>query len=124
MLIEVWIVEVWDIFGWFLGVCLGVIDLWVNRGGDGGYGIGGNNWVVFGSFYNDVVVFSGVGGIININGNFVNLFVSFFNVSSVGSFVFFIFNFVVNCFFILEFLVMEVDGKGRIVFSLCIIIVD
>lgn len=54
----------------------------------------------------------------------LNLCVDGFSGLVLGSFVFIFFNVVVWCFFNVEFLVLEVDGCGKIVFSLCLIMVD
>ena len=124
VLIEARIVEARDSFGRSLGVRLGGTDLRANRGGDGGYGIGGNNRVAFGSSYSDAVASSGAGGTTNTNGNFVNLPASLSNVSSVGSFALSIFNSAANRFLTLELSAMEADGKGRIVSSPRIITAD
>lgn len=124
VLIEARIVEARDSFGRSLGVRLGGSDLRANRGGDGGYGIGGNNRVAFGSSYSDAVASSGAGGTTNTNGNFVNLPASLSNVSSVGSFALSIFNSAANRFLTLELSAMEADGKGRIVSSPRIITAD
>ena len=124
VLIEARIVEARDTFGRSLGVRLGATDLRANRGGDGGYGIGGNNRVAFGSSYNDAVASSGAGGTTNTSGNFVNLPASLSNVSSVGSFALSIFNSAANRFLTLELSAMEADGKGRIVSSPRIITAD
>ncbi len=124
VLIEARIVEARDSFGRSLGVRLGGADLRANRGGDGGYGLGGNNRVAFGSSYADAVASSGAGGTTNANGNFVNLPASLSNVSSVGSFALSIFNSAANRFLTLELSAMEADGKGRIVSSPRIITAD
>lgn len=124
VLIEARIVEARDSFGRSLGVRLGGTDLRANRGGDGGYGIGGGNRVAFGSSYSDAVASSGAGGTTNTNGNFVNLPASLSNVSSVGSFALSIFNSAANRFLTLELSAMEADGKGRIVSSPRIITAD
>lgn len=124
VLIEARIVEARDSFGRSLGVRLGGTDLRANRGGDGGYGIGGNNRVAFGSSYSDAVASSGAGGTTNTNGNFVNLPASLSNVNSVGSFALSIFNSAANRFLTLELSAMEADGKGRIVSSPRIITAD
>lgn len=124
VLIEARIVEARDSFGRSLGVRLGGTDLRANRGGDGGYGIGGNNRLAFGSSYSDAVASSGAGGTTNTNGNFVNLPASLSNVSSVGSFALSIFNSAANRFLTLELSAMEADGKGRIVSSPRIITAD
>lgn len=124
VLIEARIVEARDSFGRSLGVRLGGTDLRANRGGDGGYGIGGNNRIAFGSSYSDAVASSGAGGTTNTNGNFVNLPASLSSVSSVGSFALSIFNSAANRFLTLELSAMEADGKGRIVSSPRIITAD
>jgi type IV pilus assembly protein PilQ len=124
VLIEARIVEARDSFGRSLGVRLGGTDLRANRGGDGGYGLGGNNRVAFGTSYNDAVASSGAGGTTNTSGNFVNLPASLSNVSSVGSFALSIFNSAANRFLTLELSAMEADGKGRIVSSPRIITAD
>ena len=124
VLIEARIVEARDSFGRSLGVRLGGTDLRANRGGDGGYGLGGNNRVAFGTSYADAVASSGAGGTTNTSGNFVNLPASLSNVSSVGSFALSIFNSAANRFLTLELSAMEADGKGRIVSSPRIITAD
>lgn len=124
VLIEARIVEARDTFGRSLGVRLGATDLRANRGGDGGYGLGGNNRVAFGTSYNDAVASSGAGGTTSTSGNFVNLPASLSNVSSVGSFALSIFNSAANRFLTLELSAMEADGKGRIVSSPRIITAD
>lgn len=124
VLIEARIVEARDTFGRSLGARLGATDLRANRGGDGGYGIGGNNRIAFGTSYSDAVASSGAGGATNTAGNFVNLPASLSNVSSVGSFALSIFNSAANRFLTLELSAMEADGKGRIVSSPRIITAD
>ena len=124
VLIEARIVEARDSFGRSLGVRLGGADLRANRGGDGGYAMGGNNRVAFGSSYADAVASSGAGGTTNANANFVNLPASLSSVASVGSFALSIFNSAANRFLTLELSAMEADGKGRIVSSPRIITAD
>ncbi|PUA99020.1 MULTISPECIES: type IV pilus secretin PilQ [unclassified Acidovorax] len=124
VLIEARIVEARDTFGRSLGVRLGGTDLRANRGGDGGYGLGGNNRVAFGTSYNDAVASSGAGGTTSTSGNFVNLPASLSNVTGVGSFALSIFNSAANRFLTLELSAMEADGKGRIVSSPRIITAD
>lgn len=124
VLIEARIVEARDSFGRSLGVRLGGADLRANRGGDGGYGLGGNNRVAFGSSYENAVASSGGGGATSSNGNFVNLPANLSSVSSVGSFALSIFNSAANRFLTLELSAMEADGKGRIVSSPRIITAD
>nr|WP_232727959.1 type IV pilus secretin PilQ [Acidovorax sp. 69] len=124
VLIEARIVEARDSFGRSLGVRLGGTDLRANRGGDGGYGLGGNNRAAFGTSYDNAVASSGAGGTTSTSGNFVNLPASLSNVSSVGSFALSIFNSAANRFLTLELSAMEADGKGRIVSSPRIITAD
>lgn len=124
VLIEARIVEARDSFGRSLGVRLGGTDLRANRGGDGGYGIGGNNRVAFGTSYSNAVGSSGAGGTTAADGNFVNLPASLSGVSSIGSFALSIFNSSANRFLTLELSAMEADGKGRIVSSPRIITAD
>lgn len=124
VLIEARIVEARDTFGRSLGVRLGGTDLRANRGGDGGYGIGGNNRIAFGTSYDNAVASSGAGGITATNSNFVNLPASLSSVSSVGNFALSIFNSAANRFLTLELSAMEADGKGRIVSSPRIITAD
>ncbi|WP_110959749.1 type IV pilus secretin PilQ [Acidovorax sp. ST3] len=124
VLIEARIVEARDTFGRSLGVRLGGTDLRANRGGDGGYGIGGNNRVAFGTSYDNAVASSGAGGTTVTNSNFVNLPASLSNVNSVGNFALSIFNSAANRFLTLELSAMEADGKGRIVSSPRIITAD
>ena len=124
VLIEARIVEARDTFGRSLGVRLGATDLRANRGGDGGYGIGGDNRVAFGTSYSNAVASSGAGGTTSTSGNFVNLPASLSNVNSVGSFALSIFNSAANRFLTLELSAMEADGKGRIVSSPRIITAD
>ena len=124
VLIEARIVEARDSFGRSLGVRLGGTDLRANRGGDGGYGIGGNNRVAFGTSYGNAVASSGAGGTTNTSGTFVNLPASVSGVSSVGTFALSIFNSSANRFLTLELSAMEADGKGKIVSSPRIITAD
>ena len=108
VLIEARIVEARDTFGRSLGVRLGGTDLRANRGGDGGYGIGGGNRVGFGTSYSNAVASSGAGGLTN----------------TLGSFALSIFNAAANRFLTLELSAMEADGKGKIVSSPRIITAD
>ena len=124
VLIEARIVEARDSFGRSLGVRLGGSDLRANRGGDGGYGLGGNNRVALGTSYDNAVTSSGAGGSTSTGGNFVNLPALLSNVAGVGSFALSIFNSSANRFLTLELSAMEADGKGRIVSSPRIITAD
>lgn len=124
VLIEARIVEARDSFGRSLGVRLGGSDLRANRGGDGGYGLGGNHRVVFGSSYDNSVSSSGAGGTTNPLGSFVNLPAQLSGTDAVGSFALSIFNAAANRFLTLELSALEADGKGKIVSSPRVITAD
>jgi len=124
VMIEARIVEARDTFGRSLGVRLGGGDLRANRGGDGGYGIGGGNRVAIGTDYGNATNSSGFGGPVNVNGNFVNLPASLSTVTGAGSFALSIFNSAANRFLTLELSAMEADGQGRIVSSPRLITAD
>lgn len=124
VLIEARIVEARDTFGRSLGVRLGATDLRANRGGDGGYGIGGGNRVGFGTNYGNSVSSSGAGGATDVLGSFVNLPAQVAGVDGVGSFALSIFNSAANRFLTLELSAMEADGKGKIVSSPRVITAD
>lgn len=124
VLIEARIVEARDTFGRSLGARLGATDLRANRGGDGGYGIGGGNRVGFGTSYNNSVSSSGAGGATDAFGSFVNLPAQLSGVEGVGSFALSIFNSAANRFLTLELSAMEADGKGKIVSSPRVITAD
>ena len=124
VLIEARIVEARDTFGRSLGVRLGASDLRANRGGDGGYGIGGGNRVGFGTSYSNAVASSGAGGLTNTLGSFVNLPAQLSGVDAVGTFALSIFNSAANRFLTLELSALEADGKGKIVSSPRIITAD
>ncbi len=124
VMIEARIVEARDTFGRSLGVKLGGGDLRAQLGGDGGYGIGGNNRVAFGTSYANATASSGSGGTVATEQTFVNLPASLSGVSSVGSFALSIFNSAANRFLTLELSAMEADGQGKIVSSPRLITAD
>lgn len=124
VLIEARIVEARDTFGRSLGARLGGTDLRANRGGDGGYGIGGGHRVGFGTNYANSVSSSGAGSATDAFGTFVNLPAQLAGVGGVGSFALSIFNAAANRFLTLELSAMEADGKGKIVSSPRIITAD
>ena len=117
VLIEARIVEARDTFGRALGVRLGGGDLRAQRGGDGGYGIGGDNRVVFGTGYDNATASAGAGGTVNTSGTFVNLPASVAGVAGSGTFAMSIFNAAANRFLTLELSAMEADGQGKIISS-------
>ena len=124
VMIEARIVEASDTFGRSLGVRLGGTDLRANRGGDGGYGLGGGNRVGFGTSYSNAVATSGAGGLVNTLGNFVNLPAQAQGGYNPSSFAISIFNSAANRFLNLEISAMEADGKGKIVSSPRVVTAD
>ncbi len=124
VMIEARIVEASDTFGRSLGVRLGGTDLRANRGGDGGYGIGGGNRIGFGTSYSNAVSTSGAGGLVNTLGNFVNLPAQAQGGYDPSSFAISIFNSAANRFLNLEISAMEADGKGKIVSSPRVVTAD
>lgn len=117
VLIEARIVEARDTFGRALGVRLGGGDLRAQRGGDGGYSIGGDNRVVFGTGFDNANASAGAGGTVNTSGSFVNLPASVAGVAGSGTFAMSIFNAAANRFLTLELSAMEADGQGKIISS-------
>lgn len=124
VMIEARIVEARDTFGRSLGVKLGGGDLRANRGGDGGYSLGGGNRVALGTNYANATSSSGMGGTVDVSGNFVNLPASLSNTPAFGSFALSIFNSAANRFLTLELSAMEADGQGKIVSSPRLITAD
>lgn len=124
VMIEARIVEASDTFGRSLGMRLGGTDLRANRGGDGGYGIGGGHRVAFGTSYSNAVATTGAGGLVNTLGNFVNLPAQALGGYDPSSFAISIFNSAANRFLNLEISALEADGKGKIVSSPRVVTAD
>ena len=124
VLIEARIVEASDTFGRSLGVKLGGNDLRAQNGGNGGYQVSGDNRVVFGSSYANVVASSGAGGTNDLTGNFVNLPAVGQNGYSPATFAVSIFNSAANRFLNLELSALEADGKGKVVSSPRVVTAD
>lgn len=124
VMIEARIVEASDTFGRSLGMRLGGTDLRANRGGTGGYNLGGGNSVAFGSSYSNAVASSGAGGVTNTLGNFVNLPAQPQGGFDPASFAISIFNSAANRFLNLEISALEADGKGKIVSSPRVVTAD
>ncbi len=124
VMIEARIVEARDTFGRSLGVRLGGGDLRANRGGDGGYALGGGNRATWGTNYSNATNSAGFGGPVDVGGSFVNLPASLSNVTGVGSFALSIFNSAANRFLTLELSAMEADGQGKVVSSPRLITAD
>jgi type IV pilus assembly protein PilQ len=117
VMIEARIVEATDTFCRSLGARLGGGDLRAQNGGDGGYGLGGNNRVAIGTSYANATASAGAGGTVDTTSNFVNLPASLTNVTNAGSFALSIFNSAANRFLTLELSAMEADGQGKIISS-------
>ena len=118
VLIEARIVEASDTFGKSLGVRLGGTDQRAARGGDGGYGLIGNNRAVFGSSYSNVVASTGASsGTGDAAGTFVNLPAIGQNGFNPASLALSIFSSAANRFLNLELSALEADGKGKVVSS-------
>ncbi len=124
VLIEARIVEARDTFGRSLGVKLGGGDLRAQRGGDGGYSLGGNDRVAFGTSYQNATGSAGYGTPVETSGTFVNLPASLSGVGNFGSFALSIFNSSANRFLTLELSAMEAEGQGKIVSSPRLITAD
>jgi type IV pilus assembly protein PilQ len=124
VLIEARIVEASDTFGKSLGVKLGGNDLRAEKGGDGGYSIGGENRVAFGSTYANAVASSGAGGTNSLTSNFVNLPAVGQGGYNPATFAVSIFSSAANRFLNLELSALEADGKGKVVSSPRVVTAD
>lgn len=124
VLIEARIVEATDNFGRNLGVRLGASDLRAERGGEGGYNIGGGNSVVIGGSYNNVLTSSGAAAGTSANGQFFNLSAAAIGNTPAASFAFSIFNSAANRFLNLELSALESTGQGRVISSPRIVTAD
>lgn len=129
VMIEARIVEARDTFGRSLGVRLGGADLRANRGGDGGYSVGGGNRLALGTSYNNAVASSGGGGTVATGtdaagSTFVNLPAALSSGASFGNFALTLFNSAANRFLTLELSAMEADGQGKVVSSPRLITAD
>lgn len=123
VLIEARIIEARDTFGRSLGVKLGGSDMRATRGGVGGYSIGGDNRVVFGSSYANLAGSNGSGTGVS-DTPFINLPAQLSTTNSVASFALSIFNPIANRFLDLEISAMEADGQGKVVSSPRLITAD
>lgn len=123
VMIEARIVEARDTFGRSLGVKLGGGDLRAQRGGDGGYSLGGGNRVALGTSFDNATGSAGF-GTVNTGSSFVNLPASLSGGAAVGSFALSIFNSAANRFLTLELSALEAEGNGKIVSSPRLITAD
>ncbi len=128
VLIEARIVEATDTFGKSLGVKLGGVDARAAMGGDGGYKIGGDNRVAFGSSYSNLqyTTSNQVEGKLDANGQFLTMpaVVNYPALSSPAAFAVSIFNASANRFLNLEISALEADGKGKVVSSPRVVTAD
>lgn len=123
VMIEARIVEARDTFGRSLGVKLGGGDLRAQRGGDGGYSVGGGNRLALGTNFDNATGSAGYGSVAT-NGSFVNLPAGLASGTPVGSFALSIFNSAANRFLTLELSALEAEGNGKIVSSPRLITAD
>ena len=124
IVIEARIVEADDSFGKSLGVKLGGADVRASKGGDGGYGVGGENRVAFGTSYSNAVGASGFGGTNDVTSNFVNLPALGQGGYNPAAFAVTLFSAASNRMMGLEISAIESDGKGKVVSSPRVITAD
>jgi len=120
VLIEARLVEANDGFSRNLGAKIGFNDMRGLRGGDVGYGIGGNNRVAIGGNLTDIGTITGqTGEATNGFGNttMVNLPAAAIGGISPSSIAFSLFSSADNRFLNLELSALEADGKGKIISS-------
>lgn len=124
VLIEARIIQASDTFGKNLGARLGMSDQRAERGGDGGYHIGGGNRAVFGATYGNVLTGSGATGGTTAGGQFFDLGAGAIGSTGAASFALSIFNSAANRFLNLEISALESTGEGRIISSPRIVTAD
>jgi type IV pilus assembly protein PilQ len=127
VLIEARIVEASDTFGRSLGVRLGGVDLRAQRGGDGGYSVGGNNRVALGTSYVNSLRSSGADiADADLSSNFINLPAGGIrgNTAAAATFALSLFSSAANRFLNLELSALEADSKGKIVSSPRVVTTD
>lgn len=116
MLIEARIVEATNDFGKSLGVKLGGVDMRAQQGGNGGYSIGGENRVAFGTSYANAVS-SSTGGTVDTSGSFVNMPAVGQGGFAPASLAMTIFSAASNRLMALEISALESDGTGKVISS-------
>jgi type IV pilus assembly protein PilQ len=128
VLIEARIVEADDKFGRALGVKLGGSDLRGVQGGVPGYGVGGDNRLVFGGNMNAIgsQTLQQSGGVAFADTQFVSLpaVTSTISTQSAATFALSLFSASANRFLNLELSALEADGKGKIISSPRVITAD
>jgi type IV pilus assembly protein PilQ len=128
VLIEARLVEANDGFSRNLGVKLGFNDQRAAHGGDGGYGVGGNNRVAVGGNLTGVGLASGqiAGSAADsfANSQFVNLPAAGIGALQPASLAFSLFSSADNRALNLELSALEADGKGKIISSPRVVTAD
>jgi len=124
VLIEARVVEASSDFGKTLGAKLGGMDLRSARGGDGGYQLGGENRVAFGTNYANALGSSGAISTMDASSNFVNMPAGGLGGFNASSFAFTLFSAASNRVLALELSALESDGKGKVVSSPRVIAYD
>jgi len=129
VLIEARIVEASDTFTKNLGAKLGFADMRAIRGGDAGWGVGGNNRVGISGNQTGIGQAQGVvkvGNGIDDYGNtqFINLPAASINGAQAGSLAISLFNSAANRFLNLELSALEADGAGKIISSPRVVTAD
>ncbi len=124
VLIEARVVEASSYFGKTLGAKLGGLDMRANKGGDGGYQIGGENRVAFGTNYANALGSAGASTSMDTSSNFVNLPAGGLAGFNASTFAFTLFSAASNRLLALELSALESDGKGKVVSSPRVIAYD
>lgn len=127
VLIEARIVEAGDTFGRSLGVKLGATDLRGLRGGVPGYGVGGDNRVMYGGNMNAVgaqTLQTTATSVPFNDAQFVSLPAVGQNNYDAATFALSLFSATANRFLNLELSALEADGKGKIISSPRVVTAD
>ena len=124
VLIEARIVEASSDFAKNLGVKLGGLDMRAVKGGEGGFQLGGENRVAFGTNYANVLGSSGATTTMDASSNFVNLPAGAYAGASAATFAVSLFSAASNRVLALELSALESDGRGKIISSPRVIAYD
>ncbi|MYN02814.1 type IV pilus secretin PilQ [Pseudoduganella sp. DS3] len=128
VLIEARIVEASDTFTRTLGAKLGFADMRGIRGGDAGWGVGGNNRLAVSGNQNGVGQATGVVRVDDTtsfgNTQFINLPAANIGGAQAGSLAISLFNSAANRFLNLELSALEADGTGKVISSPRVVTAD
>jgi type IV pilus assembly protein PilQ len=128
VLIEARIVEASDTFTRTLGAKLGFADMRGIRGGDAGWGVGGNNRLAVSGNQNGVGQATGVVRVDDStsfgNTQFINLPAAGIGGAQAGSLAISLFNSAANRFLNLELSALEADGAGKVISSPRVVTAD